>query len=472
MIRFYVVILQLIIAFFAGILSSDVSMKMDIPGQINAGNTLKIKVTIDKGSINGFSRYQLDLPAGITATADNSANADFTFKDQKVRLIWLKLPEDSKISFSFTLHCDERLKGTFDVAGKFSYIDENDRKTVDVTSQSVAIVPSTTIDPSLLVDIKDYGKLGMPGVNASATDIACIRQKPVWSDTNNEYIVTLLVNKESLKKFAKIEEQVPAGYTALNINSKEGIFTFRDNKAKFLWMNLPAESYFTVSYKLVPTNNAVTDKLSPSIVGNFSYINEDKTHSLAIIEKDADLANLTPESVKNILLSPVYIAAANTKNNTTIIKATETANVKDKNASDIVAANEISKDIDKKQKANAEAATKISKATKALAQELTDQLAPQSGLFFRIQVAAGHKPVNIKSYFRKYKLDNSVYQENHNGWIKYSVGSFVTYKDARDYRTHIWNTSSIPDAFVAAYNDSKRITVQEALMIGNQKWVQ
>lgn len=470
MIRLYVVILQLFIAFFSGLLNSDVTMKMEAPGQMNAGNDLKIQINLDKGSVNGFSRFQLELPAGITASAANSANADFTFKDKKVRLIWLKLPDASTLSFSFVLHCDERLKGSFDITGKFSFIDNNERKSVDVPAQSVAIIPSTTIDPSLIVDIKEFGKASPSIAGTSSSDIACIRQKPEWSAINNEYVVTLLVNKESLKKFAKIEEAVPAGYTALNIDSKEGIFTFKDNKAKFLWMNLPAEPYFTVSYKLIPMNTASVQKMAPVLKGNFSFINDDKTLSVPILEKEADLANLTPEAVKNILHAPVYVAATNTvaKNTKTeTIPVAEKVKPVDKQ---VVAITTVPA-LDNKTK-QLTATTQETNNSTSVSQEIGNQLTPLSGLLFRIQVAAGHKPINIKSYFRKYKLDNSVYKESHNGWIKYSVGSFVAYKDARDYRTHIWNTTAIPDAFVAAYNDNKRITVQEALMITNQKWVQ
>jgi hypothetical protein len=471
MIRIYLVTIQLfgillVKLFFSG----DASVKIDAPAQINAGNEIKVQITINKNEIQGFSRFQMDLPVGLTATNVVSANADFSFKDQKVRFIWLRLPDDPVVTIAFTIRCYEQLKGTFDLAGKFSYIENNERKNVDLISQNVAIVPSPSIDPSLLVDIKDFGKMAMPQIGSSAGQVACIRQVPVWSDLNKEYMVTLLVNKEKLKKFAKIEEIIPPGFTALNVDSKDGIFTAKDTKLKFLWMNLPADPYFTISYKLIPAKTAV--QKAPMMAGTFSYMEEDKTLSVAIVQKDVSLANLTPESVRNILQGTSQLASAttnhqtepglesNTESQTTVNTAKQNITKQTaKTVPDKQIASEIKTDM--KRPLHLEAAT---------GNESSDLLDPQTGIYYRVQIAAGHSPVNVKRYFKRFKLDNTVYKEEHNGWIKYSVGSFPMYKDAHDYRVHIWNTTSIADAFVSAYNSGKRITVQEALMVANQRW--
>jgi hypothetical protein len=435
--------------------SGDIEMKMDSPDQIDAGKEIKVQIVIDKGDLSSFSRFQMELPNGLTAVNVSSANADFSFKDQKVRLIWLKLPSEKTLTFSFNIICNERLKGNFNLSGKFSYIDNNERKFVSIEPKQIAIVPNPDISPELLVDINDFGKSIYQGEGVfSADQIVCIRQKPVWNETNGEFIVNVLVNKENLKKFAKIEENVPKGYTALNLNSKEGIFTFKDGKVKYLWMNLPGDKYFTVSYKLIPTNGANGALIS----GTFSYIHDDKTQSINIIEKDVDMANLSPENVKEILKAQPLIADLSQQQQQTI---TDNQVINTQQQPDI-------KPVDTPETVIAQ--VKEPNIIKRIPDYQADLLEPQSGIYYRVQIAAGHKPVNVKRYFRKYKLDNKIYKEQHDGWIKYSTGTFSVYKDARDYRVHLWNTTTITDAFVSAYNEGKRITVQEALMVANQKW--
>lgn len=466
--RFIILWLQILSLLFLNTFFGDnVGLKINAPEQIDAGKEIKIEITLEKGKITGFSRFQMELPNGLTATNIQSANADFSFKDQKVRYIWLRMPEEETITLSFSIKCNERLKGTFDLNGKLSYIIDNERKSVDLQPKTVAIVPNPAMDPNLLVDIKDFGKSIYQ--NASGLQIACVRQKPVTSD-NKEYLVNILVNKESLKNYAKIEETVPKGYTAISVNSKDGVFSFKDGKVKFLWMNLPAEPYFTVSYKLIPING----EKNPQINGTFSYMIDYNSTSLPIVEKDADLANLTPDQVKSIILAPVTtVIASNSNVNTNIQNQNNSQTQNTVNDNSNIAANTNNTTTSGNNTNSVQQNTNTNKTSQVIIKNESDNadlLNPQTGISYRVQIAAGHKPINTKRYFKKYKLENTVIKEEHDGWLKYSLGAFSVYKDARDYRTHIWNTTTITDAFVSAYNDGKRITVQEALMIANQKW--
>jgi len=355
--------------------------------------------------------------------------------------IWLKLPAEQEITISYKLQVDQRLKGRLNLDGRFSYIADNERKSVDVTPKTIVITPSPSIDPNLIVDIADFKPLVTTSyILADVNQVKCIRQTPYKTNGLNEYVVNILVNKGNKEKFAKIQETIPAGFTAVSIDNKDAIFTFKDQTVKLLWMNMPNDPYFVVSYKLVPEPEK-TDK--PNLAGTFSFIENDNTLSIDIEEKEVNLTNKSSENLLAVLSS-------------------------------MTSTTKLSEPITQPYNHSGKVTIEIAEsALKLLRQDtrLTKMLEPETGVYYRVQIAAGHKPINIDRYFKKYNLDKEVRTEIHEGWRKYSVGSFYVYKAARDYRVHVWNTTSIDDAFVAAYNNGARITVQEALMIANHDWV-
>jgi len=459
MIRLLVPLLNLLVILTLQIFPGNVSVKMDVPAQVNAGSEFEVRITLNKGNLDGFSRFQQNIPAGLSAISDQSSNADFTFTDKRVRLIWLRVPKNDEITVSYKVKVDERLKGNFMLGGKFSYIDNNERKFVDVSDVSVTILPSSKMDPSLIVDVNDYEKMFGPvniPVSAENNNIAVIRQRP-YPGNSGEYIVNLLVNKEATRNFAKIEEDVPEGYTAVALDPKDAIFTFKSQKVKFLWMSLPLDPYFMVSYRLIPRNKA---KLPPpSVRGAFSYLVDDRTISVPVNERDVQLASLSEIDIREL------VAQIHTE---PLQESTDQLAV--------ASGNEITGQADNTVKNAAKTEDKSSRRkvrrTKNEAAELSMLLEQEQGVYYRIQLAAGHSAVNINRYFKRMKIEKQVRIEKLNGWQKYSVGSFPVYKDARDYRIHIWNTTPVKDAFVTAYNDGQRITVQEALMVTEQHWFQ
>jgi len=434
MIRIIISLLNLLVILALEVVPGNVSVKMDVPAQVNAGSEFEVRITLNKADLEGFSRFQQNIPSGLTAASGVSSNADFSFSENRVRLIWLRVPKTEQVTVSYKVSVAEKLKGNFDLSGKFSYIDNNERKSVDVDPATINIIPSPNLDPSLIVDIKDYEKIAIPGAGTAsdqAANIACVRQKP-YPGTDGEYIVNILVYKENTRNFAKIEENVPEGYTAVASDTRDAIFTFKSQKVKFLWMNLPMDPYFTVSYRLIPKNKAVLPP--PAITGAFSYLLEEKTLSVPLAERDVQLATLQAGDVDQLVAQVLTEPATEVTDQT---------------------------DMQAEVKIPAPPAAKTSAG-----------LETEQGVYYRIQLAAGHRPVNVERYFRRLKLEKEIRKEEHNGWQKYSIGSFYVYKEARDYRIHIWNTTPVKDAFVTAYNSGQRITVQEALMVTEQKWYQ
>jgi len=281
----------------------NVSLRMNVPKEVSAGAEFDIEITLRKGSAESFARFQQELPRGLTAQVIDQSTANFAFEDQKVKFIWLNLPQEKEFKIAYRIKVDERLKGNFDIKGLFSYIESNQRKSVDIIADNISIRPSTRIDPNLIVDISEFQQMVpyQPPVTLLASNVRCIRQTPFYTGFDNDMMVNILVNKGSTEKFAKIEEVLPTGYTAEAIEARDAIFTFKDQTVKMLWMNLPPEQRFVVSYRLTPEKGL--DKADLKLSGTFSFIVNEATQVIDIVQRDVDLSNLDPKNLDNIIAS-------------------------------------------------------------------------------------------------------------------------------------------------------------------------
>lgn len=84
-----------------------------------------------------------------------------------------------------------------------------------------------------------------------------------------ERMVEISINKGDVSGFAKLQIDLPAGLTAEAGDTHGASFTFSEQKVKFIWMALPSEQVFTVSYKLKAAPTAKGNKV---VSGAFSYI--------------------------------------------------------------------------------------------------------------------------------------------------------------------------------------------------------
>jgi hypothetical protein len=437
---------------------ASISVKVDVPGKVEAGKEFNVNVIIQKGTLEEFSRFQQELPAGLTPSAVNSGTADFSFDKQRLRFIWLKLPAQEEITLTYKVMVNERLKGEFTMPGEFSYVENDERKSVEIKTGPVIITPSPAIDASLQVDISEYAKIISTEKAAleSRYDISCIRQTPYKTTTGNEFIVRLLVYKKEMNKFAKIEEQIPDGFEAKSIDSREGIFTFKDGLVKFVWMNLPAEPGFVISYRLIPLSSSIPAAVS--IKGQLSYIDEGRNIVIDIIQKDVDLAGVNDQNVEQFLSSsgspqalttqkessPVTVPAATGGESRTVTEEKKVTPVKE------------SGPIPKEQE------RRYSDIPPTLS------LPVEAGIYYRVQLAATHRIVDPVSNYKKYNLDRPVLLEFHDGWYKYSIGSFAKYSDAKAYREMMATKKRISGAFIIAYQNGQRIPVKEALRLGGK----
>lgn len=86
-------------------------------------------------------------------------------------------------------------------------------------------------------------------------------------------------------------------------------------------------------------------------------------------------------------------------------------------------------------------------------------------VFFKVQIIATQKALSAAELRRIFKGDEIIHSEMEDGFYKYSVGRFKTYKEAEDYKKQ---RNLPPDAFIIAYKNNERIPVKEALELTNK----
>lgn len=442
-----------------GFLPGDaVSLKQAVPTTVKAGATFDVEVTVSKGKLESFARYTAQLPYGLKVLEGESANADFQFEYQQARFIWFRLPNQDEFKLRYRVEVDERLKGAFELGGEFAYVKDNVRASASLDKQLITIEPSAAVPPDKRLDIEEFQR-AIPAqrpIDLRRLKVRCFRERPMRLASSEEMQVNLLVNKGEADNYAKIEEQLPTGYIAEPIETRDAIFSFENGLARFIWKNQPATPTYTAAYRLIPTKQGLPE---PEIYGTFSFIRDGATQVIAVEQRDMQLDQLTPAQIEALVRSTR--AHEPSKREPATVQPQEQPgghNATDRPRTPTTKPNRPTR---------RPPSTQTGHRTHSMDEYL---LEPEEGVYYRVQVAAGHRPINIARYFKHLDLNADVRTERHDGWYKYSVGSFKEYKEARDYRVQVWNTTPINDAFVAAYNNGKRITVQEALMITSQRW--
>lgn len=450
---------------------TPLTISQSMPATMAPGSEVKVTVTVEKGSLTGFAKLQIDLPDGLTATAIETKGASFTFADGKAKFIWMSLPASPTFKVTYTLAAAAGTSGMKRIVGRFSYIEENERKVHELEASAidlgapgaVAVIEAPAEEAAAAANDLVSAAGGAPAnkiavaVIDNASGVAAMQgaggvggTRVITPVTEKEMIVEVTVNKGSIRGFGKLQEVIPQGFTAIEKNSAEAIFTAQDRIVKFVWLNLPASNEVKVAYKLRANERPEGEY---SIDGDFGYLLNDETQKAVLGTSKFFVGTRAFEALAN---DPSNMGQQDAADPSLALKPKDEPKTEPK----------------VEQPVTAPKTTKP--ADSATAQAPKPRIpGPEKGITYKVQITAAHREVG-KPYFRaRHRFSGDFQIERHQGWIKYVTGGFAEYKEARDQRVgYVQAGHDFPGPFVTAYNNGERITVQEALAISKQQWVQ
>jgi len=487
MVKNSLILLCLLASPLFGQSANGVEIIIETPENVVAGNEFPVDVTFNKGNLSDYSRFSQDLPEGFTAVNVSTPNADFTFdeNENRLRIIWLKMPGDDVLTVQYMVQVNESLKGELELGGSFAYVDRGERKFFNVEdTRTVNILPNPELHPSEVIAIEDFGKVpegfdqtdpvtanrqteasgsetttqttksnrsttaGQASSTGQSTSdgqyAMVIRQKPIVQ-SNGIVLVYLLVTNPEGSKFLKLEEKIPGGYSFEAVDAHGGIVSQAASFAKFVWMTPPREKFFSVSYRLLPI---LEESQSPlNLRGSLGYSRDNKMQEVEIMELDADIISMN-QVQKASLMETGKVPDASELNTSVVTQRSPDQDVR-----------QVTTTVPVK---NARAATKTVRTTGRGLISIPD-LEPGSGTYFRVQISAVRSPYYANTYFAGFDLLDDVRQEQLDGWTKYTVGEFTSYSEARAFKKKLASLSVVDQPFVVAYRDGKRISVAEAV---------
>ena len=465
------VILIAISAFFN---LEDITITHTSANEIDAGERIEAKITINKMDFSGPGRLKLDLSQaeGIQIIEKDNDGSSFTFKNNEALFIWYDLPNNKNIEINYVIDANKKSFGTKKITGTFSFINKNERKQL--------AIPELVF---LVNEVIPQG--GVPSVSSNRT---------IEGEDGN-YTVKIHITKGKHSGFARIKDKLPEGYVATSIEPAGSIFKDIDGAAKFIWSDLPSSiESFTVSYKLVNPKGVDSSFFITGVYASERLIAEGHNDGIEIPityytpnDPSFEYNALTNDTSSQNELSEVAsnnmeeINAKQDSNRLNIEAENESMNLtdsmKDINIQEVE--NEIveedtgfnSIEIPEEEIIVAEnIENKVNTEEKSIISNIINSQKINTNIDYRVQILASHR-IATKNYVKnKYHFSEKFDLENHDGWIKYTTGRFNQYKEARNKRNDL-NSNEFPGPFVTAYNFGQRITVQEALIISKQNWI-
>ena len=438
---------------------NDVVITHTASKEIAIGQAVEVNLIIDKNNFSGPGRLRLDLSQaeGITVKENMSDGSSFTFKDNEVLFIWYDLPSDKSIVISYTITAKENSNGIKKIAGDFSFINDNERKQLEVP----ALIFNVNSELVEIEKIKEN--------NSSTISVRSIEK------LEKEYIVTVKTTINNHKGFARIKEELPKNFNAEEIETAGSIFKYTDGYAKFIWTNLSDSiNEIIVKYKISNNKGLDTNFTISGVFSSEKLISEGYNSGIKIPEtKYIPYIEIT-ENTETDTIDEEITVQEDIKQDALLELAT---NNELNNEEDLVTSKEteIEKKKEIKKKKKKEKVVKkedevVELKKNEVAKNIISTKKVNNNVDYKVQILAGHRIISEKQVSNQFNYNGEYALETHDGWIKYTVGSNSMYSDARDSRNEL-KIYNFPGPFVTAYNYGERISVQEALILTSQNWV-
>lgn len=522
MIKYLLIVFNSFILFLFGIFNADngITVTSKIPASMVVGREVAVELTVTKGAMSGFAKLQMELPEGFTVKEAEEKGATYTFNAGIAKWVWAVLPTENEFTIKLTLVPLAESIGLRTIIAKYSYVENNVKQVVEMTPAEVKVLAegdagaesaiAAEAKPEPIAPAAPEKTPESPVLPAQVTSNiespgSIQLKRSIARVSATEYEVQIRIFKGATKGFARYSDGLPQDVVVKSGKTDGSSYSIADGKIKFVWVNVPEKDTLLVSY-IISSKRIQAIELK----GEYTYLEDNQSkkeeieiQSLAfetplggekVIESPADVMVASPSKkqktpkkspeTKPVIAEAGQKPAAESKKGKTAETSSLTPEAEQKTAAAPKKEKTSSKKAPETKSVKAEPAPKLATGSKKEKGKSKDKspavneieasaatMVYEDGMIYQVQIGAFTKrAVTTDKLEKRFNLTEPINSEMTGGFTKFMVGSFKEYLGARDHREKIITENKIKSSFVVAYNNGKRITVQEALSITNQKW--
>jgi SPOR domain len=292
---FVCLFLSLTIFSQSGVVSSH-----NLPTSISPGQSFDAEFTLNKGTIGGFAKFQVDLPEGFVAANVDSKNGNFTFENQRVKIVWVSIPSEPSFTFKFKVTVPGNALNSCNVSGKFFYLENNVKKEVDMPTHTmkisgggdvaIATTPTNTPEPVATNTVAPEPVKTEP-IKSEPVKIEPVKTEPVKTEPiKTEPVKTEPVKTEPIKLVSKTQAEM----SSTGNNTTASGMVYKVQLGAF--SSSPAKSKFP-GVKLVVVEEGGFYK---ALSGNFPTLEQAQKHKSDLVAKGYDCIIVTYQNGQRI----------------------------------------------------------------------------------------------------------------------------------------------------------------------------
>jgi len=110
---------------------SQITINANFPSNMSSASSVDADVKINKGAVGNFAKYQLDVPAGYVISAVDAKGGNFTFENQRAKIVWVSVPSEPEFTIKLKVQANSDATNPATFSQKFYYLENNEKKEVE-----------------------------------------------------------------------------------------------------------------------------------------------------------------------------------------------------------------------------------------------------------------------------------------------------------------------------------------------------